>query len=86
MTTRPRLVCTLIGLLPPLAGEVRLEDVTFADVTVRARAQRIAYVSQLGTQAFGFSLRETVLMGPPRAPARTRRTRAGRQGGGRRRF
>ncbi len=57
------LLRTLIGLLPPLAGEIRLEGGPLADLTVGARARRIAYVPQAGGQAFGFSVRETVLMG-----------------------
>jgi iron complex transport system ATP-binding protein len=57
------LLRTLIGLLPPLAGEVRLGGAPLVALPVRARARSIAYVPQSGAQAFGFSLRETVLMG-----------------------
>ncbi|WP_425452564.1 ABC transporter ATP-binding protein [Methylobacterium radiodurans] len=57
------LLRTLIGLLPPLAGEIRLEGAPLAAHAVAERARRIAYVPQAGGQAFGFSVRETVLMG-----------------------
>lgn len=57
------LLRTLIGLLPPLAGEVRLDGEPLAALSVAKRARRIAYVPQAGGQAFGFSVRETVLMG-----------------------
>lgn len=57
------LLKTLLGLLSPLAGEVRLEDRPLAAFSVRERARRIAYVPQVHVGTFGFSVEEVVLMG-----------------------
>lgn len=57
------LLKTLLGLIPPLAGEVRLDGMPLAGVPIRARARRIGYVPQAQVATFGFSVFEMVLMG-----------------------
>jgi iron complex transport system ATP-binding protein len=57
------LLKTLIGLLKPQAGTVRLEDRPLADYPVAERARRIGYVPQAHAGAFAFSVRDVVLMG-----------------------
>ncbi len=57
------LLKTLLGLLPPLAGEIRLADKTLTKLSVRERAHRVAYVPQVHTGLFAFSVEELVLMG-----------------------
>jgi iron complex transport system ATP-binding protein len=53
----------LAGLLPPSAGSVRLEGRDLAALESRARARRISFMSQETTQAFPFTVMETLLMG-----------------------
>lgn len=57
------LLKTLLGLIPALGGEVRLEDRPLADYPVRERARRIAYVPQVHAGTFGFTVEEVALMG-----------------------
>ena len=57
------LLRTLLGLLPPIAGEVILEGRALAAWPSRQRAQRLAYVPQAAESYFDFSLRETVQLG-----------------------
>lgn len=57
------LLKTLLGLLPPLAGEIRLADESLSGLSVRERARRVAYVPQVHTGLFAFSVEELVLMG-----------------------
>ena len=57
------LIRTLLGLLPPLAGEVTLEGRPLAQWPARSRASRLAYVPQAAESYFDFSVRETVEMG-----------------------
>lgn len=57
------LLKTLLGLIPPLAGEVRLDGRPLAAIPVAERARRVAYVPQVHTGTFGFSVAEVVLMG-----------------------
>lgn len=57
------LLKTLLGLIAPLAGEVRLDDVPLAQLPVTHRARRMAYVPQHASSTFGFSVREIVLLG-----------------------
>lgn len=57
------LLKTLLGLLSPLAGEVRLDGVALAELGVAERARRMAYVPQSSTTTFGFTVREVVLLG-----------------------
>jgi iron complex transport system ATP-binding protein len=57
------LLKTLLGLLPPRAGEVRLGDRPLASYSARERAQRIAYVPQFHAATFAFMVETVVLMG-----------------------
>lgn len=57
------LLKTLLGLLPTLAGTIRVEGRPLADLTARERARAMAYVPQAGTSAFAFTARAVVLMG-----------------------
>lgn len=57
------LLKTLLGLIAPLAGEVRLDDVLLTQIPVTQRARRMAYVPQHAASTFGFSVREIVLLG-----------------------
>lgn len=56
------LMRTLLGLLPPIAGEVLLDDRPLAAWTGRERAARLAYVPQAAESYFDFSLVEMVEM------------------------
>lgn len=57
------LLKTALGLIPPLAGEVRLSNDPLASLSVRERARRAAYVPQVHTGLFAFSVEDLVLMG-----------------------
>jgi iron complex transport system ATP-binding protein len=57
------LLKTLLGLLPPRDGEVRLGDRPLASYSARERAQRIAYVPQSHAATFAFMVQTVVLMG-----------------------
>jgi iron complex transport system ATP-binding protein len=57
------LLRTLLGLLPPKAGEVRLGDSTLDGLSLRERAQKIAYVPQSHVATFAFPVETVVLMG-----------------------
>jgi iron complex transport system ATP-binding protein len=57
------LLRTLLGLLPPKAGEVRLNDIALAALSLRDRARRIAYVPQSHVATFAFTVETVVLMG-----------------------
>jgi iron complex transport system ATP-binding protein len=57
------LLKTLLGLLPPRAGEVRLDGKPLPSYSTRARAQRIAYVPQVHVGTFAFTVATLVLMG-----------------------
>lgn len=54
---------TLLGLLPPLAGQVRLQGRALAQWPLAERAREIAYVPQGQASTFGFTAIEMVLMG-----------------------
>ncbi|RMX04214.1 ABC transporter ATP-binding protein [Corticibacter populi] len=54
---------TLLGLLPPLGGQLLLDGRAVADWPRRALAQRIAYVPQATTSHFGYAVLDMVLMG-----------------------
>ncbi len=54
---------TLLGLLPPLAGTVRLEGSRLSELSRAAIARRIAYVPQGHAPAFPYSVLDVVLMG-----------------------
>src|SRR5258706_8354025 len=57
------LLKTLLGLLAPKAGEVRLDGAALSSRTVRERARLIAYVPQTHVATFAFSVEAVVLMG-----------------------
>jgi iron complex transport system ATP-binding protein len=57
------LLKTLLGLLPPKGGEVRLSDRALSSYSARERARRIAYVPQSHAPTFAFSVEAMVLMG-----------------------
>lgn len=57
------LLKTLLGLLPPLAGTVTLDAVPLAKLRPAERARRLAYVPQVHTPAFSFTVSSVVLMG-----------------------
>ena len=57
------LLKTLLGLIPPLAGSVRLDGRPLAGIPIRERARLMAYVPQNHAGTFGFSVAEVVLMG-----------------------
>lgn len=54
---------TLLGILPPLAGTVRVAGRPLADWSRQALATRLAYVPQSHAGLFAFSVEEVVLMG-----------------------
>ncbi|RDJ15810.1 ABC transporter ATP-binding protein [Rhizobium grahamii] len=60
------LMKTMLGLLSPRSGDVRLDGRPLSEWSRRDRARRIAYVPQAHASAFPFSVRDVVLMG--RAP------------------
>src|SRR5262249_47196206 len=57
------LLKTLIGLLPPRGGEVQLDGKRLDLYSIRERARRIAYVPQVHTGTFAFTVATLVLMG-----------------------
>jgi iron complex transport system ATP-binding protein len=57
------LLKTLLGLLRPKAGEVRLGDKPLGSYSIRERARTIAYVPQVHIGTFAFSVETVVLMG-----------------------
>jgi iron complex transport system ATP-binding protein len=57
------LLKTLLGILRPLAGEVALAGRTLASLTTSERAREIAYVPQVHTPSFAFTVETVVLMG-----------------------
>ena len=57
------LLKTLLGLLAPKAGEVRLDGAALSASSIRERARLIAYVPQTHVATFAFSVETVVLMG-----------------------
>jgi iron complex transport system ATP-binding protein len=57
------LLKTLLGILPPKAGQVKVGGRLLRTLSVRERARRIAYVPQLHTPTFAFTVESVVLMG-----------------------
>ncbi|MGA6977049.1 MAG: ABC transporter ATP-binding protein, partial [Pseudolabrys sp.] len=57
------LLKTLLGLLTPKSGEVRLGDKPLSDYSIRDRARVIAYVPQVHIGTFAFTVETVVLMG-----------------------
>jgi iron complex transport system ATP-binding protein len=54
---------TMLGLLPPQAGDVLFDRVSLATLSRAERAKRIAYVPQAHAALFPFTVRDVVLMG-----------------------
>ncbi|MBX9588885.1 MAG: ABC transporter ATP-binding protein [Hyphomonadaceae bacterium] len=54
---------TMLGLLPPQAGEVRLEGMALARLTRPEIARRVAYVPQAHAAHFPFTVIDMVVMG-----------------------
>ena len=57
------LLKTLLGLLTPKAGEVRLDGASLSARSIRERARLIAYVPQTHVATFAFTVEAVVLMG-----------------------
>src|SRR5262245_24940468 len=57
------LLKTLLGLLAPKAGEVKLGDRPLQDYSSRERARLVAYVPQSHQATFAFPVETVVLMG-----------------------
>ena len=57
------LLKTLLGLLAPKAGEVRLDGASLSSRSTRERARLIAYVPQTHVATFAFTVEAVVLMG-----------------------
>ena len=57
------LLKTLLGLIKPKAGEVRLDGRPLAGVSIRERARKVAYVPQVHIGTFAFTVETVVLMG-----------------------
>lgn len=57
------LLRTLLGLIPPLAGEVLLQERPIRTWPRREVAHRLAYVPQAGQGSFAYAVREVVAMG-----------------------
>jgi iron complex transport system ATP-binding protein len=57
------LLKTLLGLLAPKAGEVRLDGAVLSARSIRERARLIAYVPQTHVATFAFTVEAVVLMG-----------------------
>lgn len=57
------LLRTLLGLIPPLAGEVILGGHPLGRLPARERARLVAYVPQTQASAFAFTVGDVVLMG-----------------------
>jgi len=57
------LLRTLLGLLPPLAGRIDVDDVPIASLAAAERARKLAYVPQQHAPAYAFSVMDAVLMG-----------------------
>ncbi|MFH1466174.1 MAG: ABC transporter ATP-binding protein [Pseudomonadota bacterium] len=62
-TGKTTLLRCLLGGLRPAAGQVLLEGRPLMEVPLRERARRVAYVPQVPTSAFAFTVRELVAMG-----------------------
>jgi iron complex transport system ATP-binding protein len=57
------LLKTLLGLLPPLSGQVRLGERELSDFSNNERARLLAYVPQSHVATFAFTVEAIVLMG-----------------------
>ncbi|EPV3839643.1 ABC transporter ATP-binding protein [Morganella morganii] len=76
------LMKTLLGLLPPKAGEIRIDNTPLHDWSAAALARRVAYVPQAHNMPFSFRVADMVALGRSAhlslfaAPGRTERQMA----------
>lgn len=56
----------ILGLLQPAMGSITIDDRDINTMSRKALAQRIAYIPQIHRPVFGYSVRDTVLMGTTR--------------------
>jgi iron complex transport system ATP-binding protein len=57
------LLKTMLGLLPPKGGEIRLDGVPLSSRSIRERARLLGYVPQSHAATFAFTVETVVLMG-----------------------
>ncbi|MBE7561528.1 ABC transporter ATP-binding protein [Acidithiobacillus sp. HP-6] len=57
------LIRLLLGIIQPLSGEIRIDDIPLSALTSRERARRLAYVPQDHGAVFPFLVQDVVLMG-----------------------
>ena len=57
------LLTTLLGLIPPLAGEVLIAGRRLSELALKDRAKVLAYVPQVHAGTFAFTVEDVVLMG-----------------------
>ncbi len=57
------LLKTMLGLLAPKAGEIRLDGVALSSRSIRERARLLGYVPQSHAATFAFTVETVVLMG-----------------------
>ena len=57
------LLKTMLGLLKPQGGAVRLDGLPMTSLSIGERARRIGYVPQAHAGTFAFAVRDVVLMG-----------------------
>ena len=57
------LLKTLLGLIPPLAGEVLIAGRRLSELALKDRAKLLAYVPQVHAGTFAFTVEDVVLMG-----------------------
>lgn len=57
------LMRTILGVLPPIGGDIILDETPVSCFSARARAAAIAWVPQAWSGAFAFSVLDRVLMG-----------------------
>lgn len=53
----------LLGQLAPSNGKITIEGEDISQISVRSLAKKIAYIPQLGTETFDYSVADTILMG-----------------------
>ena len=70
------LLKTLLGLLAPRSGNVRVTDRALGELPVAERARIIGYVPQVHTGTFAFTVETVVLMGRTAHGCFRRRPRA----------
>ncbi len=54
---------SMLGLIKPFSGSVSLDGVNTTELTERERARRFAYIPQLHTPPFPFTVSDVVMMG-----------------------